>query len=63
MMLAECDELAERFDDDLLPGPHQGVSRVTPLLYQGDLPGAIELLEQARAGFRALGTRSASSTR
>ena len=32
-------------------------------LYQGDLPAAIALLEEARGDFRRSATRSASSTR
>ena len=52
-MLSEASELAERFDDDLL------VARIAELrghsvLYRGDLPAAIELLEEARTRFRAL---------
>jgi DNA-binding CsgD family transcriptional regulator len=53
-MLAEASELADRFDDDLLR------TRITEcrghaLVYRGDLPSAVALLEDALVGFRALG--------
>ena len=52
-MLSEASELAERFDDDLLR------ARIAELrghlvFYRGDLPAAIELLEEAWTRFRAL---------
>ena len=52
-MLAECDEIAARLDDPLL---HARIKecRGQATLYQGDIPGAIELLEQARREFQAL---------
>jgi len=54
-MVAEAAELAERFDDDLLRArilECRGHAR----LYVGDFPTGIALLEDARAGFRSLGT-------
>ena len=53
-MLAECAEIAAGLDDDLLQ------ARITECrghatLYQGDLPGAIELLDRARREFQAIG--------
>ena len=53
-MLAECTEIAAGLDDDLLQARIKEC-RGQATLYQGDLPGAIELLEQARREFRALG--------
>jgi predicted ATPase/DNA-binding CsgD family transcriptional regulator len=53
-MLDECSELAERFDDDLLRARIKEC-RGHATLYEGDLPGAIALLEDALAGFRAVG--------
>ena len=53
-MLAECAEIAAGLDDDLLQARIKEC-RGQATLYQGDLPGAIELLEQARREFRALG--------
>ena len=52
-MLAECDEIAARLDDPLL---HARIKecRGQATLYQGDIPGAIELLEQARREFQTL---------
>ena len=52
-MLAECDEIAARLDDPLL---HARIKecRGQATLYQGDIPGAIDLLEQARREFQAL---------
>ncbi|MFC5731073.1 MULTISPECIES: ATP-binding protein [Nocardioides] len=52
-MLGEASELAERFDDDLLRA-RVAELRGHAVLYRGDLPAAIELLEDARARFRAL---------
>lgn len=53
-MLAECEEIAARLDDDLL---HARINecRGQAMLYRGDLPGAIELLDQARREFQAVG--------
>ncbi len=53
-MLAECTAIAEGLDDDLLQARIKEC-RGHATLYQGDLPGAIELLEQARRQFRTLG--------
>jgi predicted ATPase/DNA-binding CsgD family transcriptional regulator len=53
-MLAECEEIAARLDDDLLNARIKEC-RGQAALYRGDLPGAIELLEQARREFRAVG--------
>jgi predicted ATPase/DNA-binding CsgD family transcriptional regulator len=53
-MLAECEEIAARLDDALLNARIKEC-RGQATLYQGDLPGAIELLEQARREFRAIG--------
>jgi predicted ATPase/DNA-binding CsgD family transcriptional regulator len=53
-MLAECEEIAAGLDDDLLQARIKEC-RGQATLYQGDLPGAIELLEQARREFQALG--------
>ena len=52
-MLAECEEIAAGLDDDLLQARIKEC-RGQATLYQGDLPGAIELLEESRRGFRAL---------
>ncbi|MDZ5619750.1 LuxR C-terminal-related transcriptional regulator [Nocardioides sp. HM23] len=52
-MLAEASDLAERFDDDLLRARIAEL-RGHSVLYHGDLPAAIALLEDARARFRAL---------
>jgi predicted ATPase/DNA-binding CsgD family transcriptional regulator len=52
-LLDECGELAERFDDDLLRARVKE-SRGHAALYQGDLPTALALLEDARAGYRAV---------
>ncbi|MDP3891369.1 LuxR C-terminal-related transcriptional regulator [Nocardioides sp.] len=52
-MLAECAEIAAGLDDDLLNARIKEC-RGHALLYQGDLPAAIVLLEQARADFRAI---------
>ena len=53
-MLDECSALAERFDDDLLRARIKEC-RGHATLYLGDLPAAVDLLEEARAGFRAVG--------
>jgi len=53
-MLAECSEIAERLDDDLLWARIKEC-RGHATLYQGDLPAAVSLLDEARAGFRAVG--------
>jgi predicted ATPase/DNA-binding CsgD family transcriptional regulator len=53
-MLAECAEIAAWLDDDLLRARIKECQGHATL-YQGDLPGAIELLEQGRREFRALG--------
>ena len=52
-MLAECDEIAAGLDDPLLLARIKEC-RGQATLYQGDIPGAIELLEQARREFQAL---------
>jgi len=53
-MLAECAEIAAGLHDDLLD------ARITECrghstLYQGDIPGATDLLEQARSAFQEIG--------
>ncbi|MGY2873644.1 putative ATPase/DNA-binding CsgD family transcriptional regulator [Marmoricola sp. URHA0025 HA25] len=53
-MLAECAEIAAGLDDDLLRARIQEC-RGHATLYQGDIPGAIDLLEQARSQFQAIG--------
>jgi len=53
-MLAECCELAERFDDDLLRARIKEC-RGHATLYEGDLTGAVALLEDARDCFRQVG--------
>ena len=53
-MLAECGEIAAGLDDPLLLARIKEC-RGHATLYQGDLPGAIELLEQARREFQAIG--------
>ena len=53
-MLAECDEIAAGLDDPLLLARIKEC-RGQATLYQGDIPGSIELLEQARREFQALG--------
>ncbi len=55
-LLAECGELAERYDDDPLRARIAEVAGHA-LLYQGDLPGAIALLEKGLAGYRAVGDK------
>ncbi|MEU4601687.1 LuxR C-terminal-related transcriptional regulator [Kribbella sp. NPDC023972] len=53
-LLRECEELAERYDDDRLRARIAEVAGHA-LIYQGDLPGAIGRLEVGLAGFRAVG--------
>ena len=53
-MLAECTQIAAGLDDDLLDAQIKEC-RGQATLYQGDLPGAIELLEQARREYQAIG--------
>jgi len=53
-MLAECIELAGSLDDDLLQARIKEC-RGHATLYQGELPAAIALLEEACADFRAVG--------
>jgi predicted ATPase/DNA-binding CsgD family transcriptional regulator len=53
-MLAECAEIAAGLEDNLLNARIKEC-RGHGTLYQGDLPGAIEILEEARADFQALG--------
>jgi predicted ATPase/DNA-binding CsgD family transcriptional regulator len=53
-MLAECDEIAAGLDDPLLWARIKEC-RGQATLYQGDILGAIDLLEQARREFQALG--------
>jgi predicted ATPase/DNA-binding CsgD family transcriptional regulator len=53
-MLAECERIGAGLDDDLLQARIKEC-RGHATLYQGDLPGAIELLDQARREFRVLG--------
>ncbi|MER7249974.1 LuxR C-terminal-related transcriptional regulator [Kribbella sp. NPDC000426] len=54
--LAECEELAERYDDDRL---RAGLAEVSAhaLIYQGDPASAVAELEAALAGFRAVEDR------
>lgn len=52
-MLAECEALTERFDDDLLRARIAEVSGHA-LNYQGELPAAVARLEEGLAGFRAV---------
>jgi predicted ATPase/DNA-binding CsgD family transcriptional regulator len=52
-MLAECAEIAAGLDDDLLQARIKEC-RGHATLYQGDLTGAVDLLEQARREFQAL---------
>jgi len=52
-MLAECAEIAARLDDPRLNARIREC-RGHATLYQGDLPGAIELLDLARHEFQAL---------
>ena len=53
-MLDECEEIAAGLDDDLLKARIKEC-RGHATLYQGDLPAAIGLLEEARADFRTIG--------
>ena len=53
-MLAECTDLAEQFDDELLRG-RIDECRGHAAMYQGDLPGACVLLESGLSRFRAVG--------
>jgi predicted ATPase/DNA-binding CsgD family transcriptional regulator len=53
-MLAECTEIATGLDDALLEARIKEC-RGQATLYQGDLPGAVELLEQARREYQAIG--------
>ncbi len=53
-LLAECAELAERYDDDRLRARIAEVAGHS-LIYQGDLAAAIGRLEEGLAGFRAVG--------
>lgn len=53
-MLAECAEIAAGLDDDLLQARIKEC-RGHATLYQGDLPGAIDLLDLARREFQAIG--------
>jgi DNA-binding NarL/FixJ family response regulator len=55
-MLAECTELADRFDDDLLRA-RIDECRGHATIYQGDLPAAVTMLEGSLAEFRALGDK------
>ncbi len=54
LLLSECSELAEQLGDDLLRARIKEC-RGHAALYKGDLPSAVTLLEDARAGFRAVG--------
>jgi predicted ATPase/DNA-binding CsgD family transcriptional regulator len=53
-MLAECEEIAAGLDDHLLQARIKEC-RGQARLYEGDVPGALELLEQGRREFQALG--------
>jgi predicted ATPase/DNA-binding CsgD family transcriptional regulator len=53
-LLAECEELAERYDDNRLRARIAEVSGHA-MIYQGDLPAAVGVLERGLAGFRAVG--------
>lgn len=53
-MLAECTEIAAGLDDPLLTARIKEC-RGQATLYQGDLVGAVELLEQARREFKTIG--------
>ncbi|MEI8409557.1 MULTISPECIES: ATP-binding protein [unclassified Kribbella] len=55
-LLAECEELAERYDDDRLRARIAEVAGHA-LIYQGDLAAAIGRLEEGLAGFRAVGDK------
>ena len=52
-LLAECEVLTERFDDDLLRARIAEVSGHA-LNYAGELPAAVARLEEGLAGFRAV---------
>jgi predicted ATPase/DNA-binding CsgD family transcriptional regulator len=53
-MLAECEQIAAGLDDPLLLARIKEC-RGQATLYQADIPGAIDLLQQARGEFQALG--------
>jgi len=53
-MLEECTKIAAGLDDDLLDARIKEC-RGQATLYQGDLPGAVELLEQARREYQEIG--------
>jgi predicted ATPase/DNA-binding CsgD family transcriptional regulator len=53
-MLAECTEIAAGLDDDLLQARIKECQGQATL-YQGDLPGAIDLLERARREYQSIG--------
>lgn len=53
-MLAECVEIAAGLDDDLLQARIKECQGQATL-YQGDLPGAVSLLEQSRREFQVIG--------
>jgi predicted ATPase/DNA-binding CsgD family transcriptional regulator len=53
-MLAECAEIAQGLDDELLSARIKEC-RGHATLYQGDLPGAIQLLQEAGDDFRRIG--------
>jgi DNA-binding CsgD family transcriptional regulator len=53
-MLAECAEIAQGLDDELLSARIKEC-RGHATLYQGDLPGAIQLLQEAGDDFRTIG--------
>lgn len=53
-LLTECEELAERYDDHRLRARIAEVSGHAAI-YQGDLAGAVDRLEPALAGYRAVG--------
>jgi DNA-binding CsgD family transcriptional regulator len=55
-LLTECEELAERYDDDRLRARISEVSGHA-LIYQGDLANAITRLEQGLAAYRAVGDK------
>jgi predicted ATPase/DNA-binding CsgD family transcriptional regulator len=53
-MLAECAEIAQGTDDEILSARIKEC-RGHATLYQGDLPGAIQLLQEAGDDFRTIG--------
>ena len=55
VLLAECEELAARLDDGLLQARIKEC-RGHATLYRGDLPGAMEVLDEARGEFRVVGS-------